>query len=425
MKIPKLLFILLGALVLASCGKDDLHYLETTAATTENTLTPETFPYTPSDNREPYGNPKNISTPLQYHDGYLYFVIGNGMDVPMELVRYNCESGNATAVCPDPLCDHGDADCPLFHLRRNNMFVVGEDGNVYFDALTWNDTQPNYSVLQFDAKSGKTQTLVDFGDTYGRSNECFTEDYCFTLGGYWDEAGENYITCVMRRDLHTLISVPLFEVDQEMGEDYSYTYNVLFIVGDRLYLSDQRCVFSVNFDGGDRRVHFEGRGDWRSRTDGTYMYYCNTEGELCRRALVDGAEQRLGVYPYEKSFLLTEDFICYRAGESVTIGKARIRGYASDTVTLDAGELRVCDLDGGNDRLVYRFEGETATIRPMHGVVIGNYYYCTYHWWEDPDGDGIYRDGADKYSWATNGKSDCDLLRIDLTTGELTRIHVE
>ena len=43
----------------------------------------------------------------------------------------------------------------------------------------------------------------------------------------------------------------------------------------------------------------------------------------------------------------------------------------------------------------------------------------------DPDGDGIYRDGADKYSWATNGKSDCDLLRIDLTTGELTRIHVE
>ncbi|MBO7177415.1 MAG: hypothetical protein J6W14_08555, partial [Clostridia bacterium] len=155
MKIPKLLFILLGALVLASCGKDDLHYLETTAATTENTPTPETFPYTPSDNREPFGNPKNISTPLQYHDGYLYFVIGNGMDTPMKLVRYNCESGNATAVCPDPLCDHGDADCPLFHLRRNNMFVVGEDGNVYFDALTWNDTQPNYSVLQFDAKAAR------------------------------------------------------------------------------------------------------------------------------------------------------------------------------------------------------------------------------------------------------------------------------
>ena len=417
----------LAAAALCACGGEELHYLDTTTAaeTAETAPATEAYPYTPSDNREPYGNPKNISKPLQVHDGYLYFMIGNGMDVPMKLVRYNCESGNATAVCPDPLCDHGDADCPLFDMRGNNMFVVGEDGNIYYDAMTWSEGKALYSVLQFDTESGKTQTLVDYGDTYGRNSECYTEDYCFTLGGYWDEAGENYITCVMRRDLHTLVSVPLFEVDQKMADDYSYSYNVLFIVGDRLYLSDQRCVFSVNFDGGDRRVHFEGRGDWKSRTDGTYMYYCSAEGELCRRALADGAEQRLGIYPSGRSFLLTEDFICYRAGESVTIGKARIRGYASDTVTLDAGELRVCDLDGGNDRLVYRFEGETATVRPMHGVVIGNYYYCTYHWWEDPDGDGIYRDGADKYSWATNGKSDCDLLRIDLTTGELYRIHVE
>jgi hypothetical protein len=75
--------------------------------------------------------------------------------------------------------------------------------------------------------------------------------------------------------------------------------------------------------------------------------------------------------------------------------------------------------------LVYRFEGDTAGIRPVHGIAAGNYYYCTYLWWDDPDGDGIYRDGADKYSWATNGKSDCDLLRIDLTTGELYRIHIE
>ena len=144
----------------------------------------EAFIYTPSDNREPYGNPKNISTPLQVHDGYLYFTIGNGMDVPVELVRYNCESGNATAVCPDPLCDHGDADCPLFGMRGNNMFVIGEDGNIYYDAMTWSEGKALYSVLQFDTESGKTQTLVDYGDTYGRNPECYTEDYCFTLGGY-------------------------------------------------------------------------------------------------------------------------------------------------------------------------------------------------------------------------------------------------
>ena len=169
---------ILSAVLLCACGRDELHYLDTTtaAATEETVPATEAFIYTPSDNREPYGNPKNIAKPLQVHDGYLYFMIGNGMDVPMKLVRYNCESGNATAVCPDPLCDHGDADCPLFGMRGNNMFVVGEDGNIYYDAMTWSEGKALYSVLQFDTESGKTQTLVDYGDTYGRNSECYTED---------------------------------------------------------------------------------------------------------------------------------------------------------------------------------------------------------------------------------------------------------
>ena len=413
--------MMLSAVLLCACGKDDLHYLETTAATEASNSEDVSFHYTPREGGEPYsGNMKSISVPIQYHDGYLYLELGGGVNM---LVRYNCETGNVTAVCPDPICEHTNADCPLFDMRPGNCYVIGEDGNIYFDSLTWIDSQPNYALLQFDAQSGKTQVMADYGDTFARSNEFFTEDYCFTLGGYWDEARENYTNCVMRYDLNTLVGKPLFEIDQEMAEDYSYTYNILFIVGDRLYLSDQTCVFSVNFDGGDRKVHFEGRGNWLSRTDGTYMYYCNTEGELCRRTLTDGTEEHLGVYP--SSFLLTDDYICYRTGESVTLGKAIIRGYASDTVTLEAGEIRVCNLDGTNDRLVYRFEGDTAGIRPVHGIAAGNYYYCTYLWWDDPDGDGIYRDGANKYSWATNGKTDCDLLRIDLTTGELYRIHIE
>ena len=109
MKTYCVLGLLLILLLFSSCGKTgDLHYLKTTAATAEIAPATEAFIYTPSDNREPYGNPKNISKPLQVHDGYLYFMIGNGMDVPMELVRYNCESGNATAA---PTAHAGNTPC--------------------------------------------------------------------------------------------------------------------------------------------------------------------------------------------------------------------------------------------------------------------------------------------------------------------------
>lgn len=425
----KITALVLATLMLSACGKaTDLHYLDTTTPAPTETFTPEVFPYTPSDDGVVYGNPKNSTDVLQYQDGYLYFLLRGGTDSrSAELVRFNCENGNVTAVCPDPLCDHVDADCPFYGLGGGTGgFVIGEDGNVYFESLIWGEQGIDASLRKFDVQSGKTTVLEVYGDGWGRSNELYTEDYCFTMGGYWDEAGEVYTNCIMRRDLHTGENKPLFEINLEMAVDYSYSHNLLFIVGDRLYLSDLTSVYSVNFDGGDRRVHFDGRGDWRSMTDGTYMYYCDARGELCRRALDgSGTEERLGVYPYEKTVYMTENYIYYRAGEDVVLGKARIKGYASDTVTLEAGELRRCDHDGGNDTLIYTFAGETADIRPIHALVAGNYFYCTYLWWDDPDGDGIYRDGANQYSWATNGKTDCDILRIDLTTGETYTIHAE
>ena len=54
----------------------------------------------------------------------------------------------------------------------------------------------------------------------------------------------------------------------------------------------------------------------------------------------------------------------------------------------------------------------------------GRYLYCVFYWWEDPDGDGIYRDGDQRYSYPVNGRSDCIFLRIDTETGEAVKIVV-
>ena len=106
------------------------------------------------------------------------------------------------------------------------------------------------------------------------------------------------------------------------------------------------------------------------------------------------------------------------------LGKAEIPGYESGEVILYGEEFRFCSPDGSGDRLVYRFADEYASCRPLETISDGRYLYCYYTWWEDPDGDGVYRDGASQYSYPGNGHSGCSLLRIDIKTGGIRKITV-
>ena len=87
-------------------------------------------------------------------------------------------------------------------------------------------------------------------------------------------------------------------------------------------------------------------------------------------------------------------------------------------------EFRRCRPDGSGDERVFRFEGEYASYRPIHIAVAGRYLFCTYSWWEDPDGDGVYRDGGQQYSFPVNGRGNCSFLRIDCETGEIVKIVI-
>ena len=107
MKKSILFCFFLSAVLLCACGGDELHYLDTTtAATAETAATAAPFPYTPSEDGVLSYNPLELirlGTGLQYHDGYLYFLIG-GSAKNKWLVRMNVETGNVTDACPDPLC---------------------------------------------------------------------------------------------------------------------------------------------------------------------------------------------------------------------------------------------------------------------------------------------------------------------------------
>ena len=421
-------FMLL-AVLLCSCGGDELHYLDTTTAATEETaMTAAQFTYTPSEDGVLSYNPLELvrlGTGLQYHDGYLYFVIG-GSAKNKWLVRMNVETGNVTDACPDPLCRHDTDTCPLYGIDSAlGGFLVGPDGKYYVFKMYRNpdrdsDVKNIQSFCQYDAER---DALLELSREVPAVKELYTERYRFSLNYTHDSEKQIYHYTLRRTDLNTGETVSLFAKE---GNDAADTDELLFCIGDRVYLNDHTCIYSVNTDGEDRRIHIEGRIPEDAMTDGTYLYYVDRH-EICRRHLEGGAEERLGIFPYSDRFMLTENYLYYRTGEDVVLGKASIKGYASDVVTLSAENLcRYAPGGGAREEIVYTFTGESGNIRPSQWTVAGNYCYTTYSRWTDADGDGIYRDG-DQYTSRASAENGFvfSFLRIDLTTGAADIISVD
>ena len=422
----------LAAAALCACGKDDLHYLETTTATIETAASEtEAFSYIASDDGvfDYAFSLAGKSKRFQYQDGYLYFLAGlntTGManterTVPF-LVRMNMETGNVTAVCSDPVCAHDyDSGCLMYGVASGG-FIAAPDGKVYIWKIYPNPgDEPGFyqSFAQYDPENNTLLELAEGIPDY--LLEFYTEQYRIYRDAVYDEKTQKTYYRIMRTDLTTGKTVSIWEKAEETDEKMD---DFMFLIGDRLYLNDYTCLYSINLDGEDRRVHVEGRIPISAKTDGTYVYYTD-QRELCRRHLEGGEEERMGIFPY--SYTLTEKYVYYRTGHEIVLGKARIRGYTGDTIVINGENICRYPLNGeGEEELIYTFEGETAAFRPDDWIVVGNYCYCTYTYWVDPDGDGIYRDGDERRSDSAGEDGRVfQFMRIDLTTGEAVTFAVD
>ena len=418
----KRIFILLFVLsvLLTSCENTDV----TPQPTPESD-----FPYTESDDGYLTYNAESVASQFKYHDGCLYFGGGSSYAIPTEgdgvstdYLKMNLKTGNVVSVCSDPLCRHDFTDCPIYGIGIVNF--LSPAGDLYFLSQYFYNDKENSRLsaqfVKFDFGKNKATVLEVFENgATGFGKEIYTDDYRFYHGMFYDANQDEYVPAIMRMNLSDGKTEPFAGIDSEHIEgNYDYTDDLLFTIDDRLYLTDSRTLYSVDFDGNNRIDHIDGYVGSECYTDGEYVYY-QSSGEICRRSLDGGNEEKLGIVPYSGTgYFLTETYIYYMSGESITLGEARIPGYASDTVTLEGGEFWRCRHDGSENELVYKFAGETETYRPRHWIVVGNYIYAHYYWWTDADGDGIFEEGDNRESYPVNGSPLHRILRIDVTTGE-------
>ena len=423
----KLLILTLALVILfASCGKPPVYLPEASpgGAVKDNWTyeTPAAGPYE--------GAFKNLSSQLYMEDGALYFDggLGDGKLVPM---RLNLATGNLTAVCPDPVCAHDTTECPLYGTR--DFLPIEFAGHTqylvlrrYYDqrqTLTGWDPVRIEQLERYDPTGGKSVVLETYDGNYSLGPEVYLGQYRFYMSSDYDEEGK-WVGGLTRMNLENGRRELLWPQEDAMP---------LLAKDGRVWASNGGELFS--FDGlaedpaSTRRTEREGLFPLTGTfsTDGINLYYPSAHDGMLRVVPLDGGEEAEIDLPFAKGYGIVTaagGWLTYFSGGDTDLGKADIRGYASTVVELNGEEFRRCRPDGSEDQCVFRFEGEYASFRPLHIAADGRYLYCTYSWWEDPDGDGVYRDGDQHYSFPVNGHDNCSLLRIDCETGEAKIITI-
>ena len=262
--------------------------------------------------------------------------------------------------------------------------------------------------------SGKLTELLNLnGECSGIVSELYTDTHRYWYVWQWDKndpsTGAYYLT---RAAYDTLKPEMLVQIHFDEARFVGYADDTLYFTdGKFLYGTDKRFENRRNITEAALRYgsYFFG---------GDSVYFIDEEDRVFRILLSNGETTDLGIRA--GALAVTENYLYYTSSEKVVLGKARIYGYAANEVTVTGEHLYRCGRDGSKPEKLFTFDGELSTTRLLGFEAVGNYIWSTYIRWDDPDGDGVFTDGA-QYESGSDGR----ILRIDVTTGETMEFTLE
>lgn len=371
----------------------------------------------------------NRRMPVQYANGSIYAMIGYGERAYP--VRYNCTSERISTVCPDPLCFHENEECPLIGIQQWNILPDGQICySQKFDKIYRNDAGVIIKEVHifdhalYDPTDGKKTVLYEYNGNYFSGPELYSEDYRFYHSIEYDKERDLFITGLYRMNLKNGdIKLLLEHGTSDKDETFNVSDEMFGIADGRIYLSDGLTVFSMDFEGENRVTHLEGKFPRELHSDGVFVYYRRDDG-IYRRNLSGGDEEHIvecvNIYG---DITLTTNWIYYQAGDTITIGKVDIDGYATREAELSGGEIYRCAHDGSELAKITTMNGEYEYLRPTGLTAAGEFIYATYTGWQDKNGDSIFT--RDEQMASIYGSDSLPILRIDTVSGEITTITLK
>ena len=191
--------------------------------------------------------------------------------------------------------------------------------------------------------------------------EVYYDDYRIYSGFEYDPEKDEFTYGLRRADLKKGGSEFFGGTTDSDGNYLPLMAQPWFVVGDRLYLEDGKCFFSLNKDGGDRKDLFAKKGEsGYMYTDGEYVYYREDDRSSIIRRSLDGGEPETVVSHAGRGEVFRgridmrragffETSYPFRAGYSVTVDGESVRPRRS------AAGFLVVPLAAGNHELQIDF----------------------------------------------------------------------
>lgn len=348
----------------------------------------------------------------------------NGIDM---ITYVDLDTGDSHIICPDPLCEHED-DEKCRYTEFQEIYFTDEAGVFY----SVRENAIPMPLCRIDLNNDTVKTVytptTSFPHVIGMDNGML---YFYENGQVVADKQVYYEYNMYRLDVSTDKVEELGKIPDEVGKDISIP---LFVRDGELYYTAlnklMKCDMSFEnvtelYDCGTSYLN---QWFYDEITDELYFSLTNDEeqsgsvmvlkdGEVREVELASGA-----VY----SFCLTRDKIYYSTYDPIYYGVSSTAYYFKR----DPEECKVYDQSGGKVYAVDRNElSETELVYDC----AGEYVICTTVSGYVVLGDNLYFDEIAIVNETLDGveytyfsyASDLSKMRVNLTTGEMTRIRFE
>jgi hypothetical protein len=308
---------------------------------------------------------------------YLFYEKG------LTLMKIDVNSGKATPVCSDPLCDHNSPKCPFYRpIGVGNRFTITNDNkNIIYIAGSDNEL---YCLRKYSLTTGTVSELFSTKNVI--KDMLLVKDTLFFTESL-PEIKDGSITSVST-DIYSIdISDNDAEVEKLTKEPEKNTVIPDFIVQDNRMLweiFETSEYFTTKLDYSDKKnmnrkdIQKEYKGDYNYKL--TYEEVDNTFKTTITRINKKSLKED-SIISGLKYFRICDNYIFYtrKLEQPELIGKkAPSESMSSDeqaTFQNDCSrKIYTCDLDGTNEKVVCELEPGYYVLFASSNVNYLNYY---------------------------------------------------
>jgi hypothetical protein len=222
-------------------------------------------------------------------------------------------------------------------------------------------------------------------NTFSEYNrQLFTDNYRYFYDFIYDEEEQRHFFQIARMDLNTNKITALAPKEEIINTD---TFNIrfLFVLENRIYLTDINSIYSTDLDLNDKKLIMNGNFIYDDIfTDGTHIFYgvpTDTQYVISiHRANLDGTDNiELGIITNVSEWTITKNHIYYAVPFRKTIG-------SNGGVSFFSNAIIRCDYEGNDKKVVYQAANneEDGTYIQLHGsTFVGNYIYTNYYTFDE------------------------------------------